>query len=218
MSSDAGGSPADDDLDRADARLLTTVDAALAEGYRRGGDHLACHAGCSECCVGPFSINALDGRRLRQGLAALATTDPERAAAIVRRARAAVELLRPGFPGDAQGILFGVDEAVEDAYLEHHADLPCPVLDPQTGHCQLYDHRPMTCRSYGPPLRLGDVDFDPCRLCFRDAGPETVEACRVDPDPEGLEDAIVDAVERAAGGGGGDRRETLIAFALTDRP
>jgi Fe-S-cluster containining protein len=28
----------------------------------------------------------------------------------------------------------------------------CPALDPQ-GRCQVYDHRPMICRSFGAPLR-----------------------------------------------------------------
>src|SRR6185295_9625592 len=45
---------------RDDRRLLRVVDDALADGYRLGGDHLACRVGCTECCIGPFPITLVD--------------------------------------------------------------------------------------------------------------------------------------------------------------
>lgn len=202
-------------LDRADRRLLAAWDGEVARAYDLAGEHMACRAGCHECCVGPFGISALDARRLRIGLASLETRDGERSASILRRARQAVERLSVDFPGDSRrGVLDGGDEEAEEGYLDRHADLPCPALDPRDGTCELYAHRPLTCRSYGPPLTLGGGTLAPCRLCFLDAEPEEVEACRIDPDPEGLEDTVLDAVEREAeeplGGA------TLIAFALLD--
>lgn len=189
-------------MKRPDRLLLRAVDGALSEAARRAGAHLACRPGCTECCHGPFPINRLDALRLQEGLAELAVRDPERAAAVLERARTQLPPLREEFPGDpATGVLADDDEA----YFTRHGGLPCPVLDPETGRCDLYDHRPITCRTFGPPVRIGDEDLPPCRLCFVGAGEETVEACRVEPDPEGLEDRLLDDL--------GDE-ETLIAFAV----
>ena len=171
----------------------------MSEAAARAGDRLACRPGCTECCHGPFPINSLDAHRLRQGLALLAERDPDRAIAVVERAERMVPLLRPGFPDD-----FDSDEAEE--YFARHAAVPCPVLDPATGRCDLYEHRPLSCRTFGPPVRIGEADLPPCRLCFVGAAPEEIDACRVEPDPHGIEDRLIDLFQA------GD--ETLIAFAL----
>src|ERR1043165_6004680 len=73
---------------KSDRDLLEVIDDAIAEAVRRAGDRLACRPGCTGCCHGPFPINGLDAARLRQGLAELAVRAPERAAALVERARA----------------------------------------------------------------------------------------------------------------------------------
>lgn len=196
------------DLTRADRRLLTVVDEALAEASRladrgEGGSWLACRPGCTECCHGPFPINELDARRLCQGLAELAVHDPQRAEAVIQRAQSQLSTLREGFPGDPEtGILTDGDD---DAYFTRHGSLPCPALDPETGRCDLYAHRPLTCRTFGPPVRIGDSVLPPCRLCFQGASPEIVEACRVEPDPHGLEDRLLARLSE---------EETLIALAL----
>lgn len=198
-----------DDLVRADRDLLAAVDGRLAAAAERAGKHLVCRPGCTECCIGPFPINALDARRLRRGLERLAERRPERAAAVVERARGAVRRLADGFPGDpASGRLHG-DEEAEEHFFARWAVLPCPVLDPATGRCELYAHRPLACRTYGPPVTIGGERLPPCRLCFRGASDAAVEACCVEPDPEGLEDGLLDALETA-----GEDGETLIAWAI----
>lgn len=197
---------------RADRDVVETIDVALARASRLAGENLACRPGCSECCIGLFPINRLDASRLRQGLEELRDRDPQRAAAIVERARLTVEQLAKDFPGDpATGRLSG-EEAEEDRFFEAHAALPCPVLDPATQTCDLYAHRPVSCRTYGPPVRFGGQELPPCRLCFQGATPETIEACRVEPDPGGLERAVLERLER----GGGDAGETVIAYAVID--
>jgi len=195
-------------FERTDRRLLQVIDGAMSEAAALAGDRLACRPGCTECCHGPFPINGLDAARLRRGLAELAVHDPGRATAVVSRARAQLPLLADGFPGDpATGELADSDAA--DGYFEAHAGLPCPVLDPATGCCDLYAHRPLSCRTFGPPVRIGDSDLPPCRLCFQGAGAAEIEACRVEPDPHGVEDRAVLRL-RAAG-------ETLIACAVGSR-
>lgn len=191
-------------LAHADRRLLHVIDEAMTEAARRAGPHLACRPGCTGCCHGPFPINGLDAARLRRGLAELAARDPERAAALVERARALLPILAPDFPGDVATGVLADDEA--DAYFERHAALPCPALDPPTGRCELYAHRPLSCRTYGPPVRIGATDLPPCDLCFQGARPEEVEDCRVEPDPDGAEDRLVRRFHA--------EEETLIAFVL----
>jgi len=191
-----------------DRQLLRVIDDAMAEAARRAGPHLVCRPGCTGCCHGPFPINGLDAARLRRGLAELTAGAPERAAALVERARALLPLLLPGFPGDpTTGVLADDDSA--DPYFERHAALPCPALDPASGRCELYAHRPLSCRTFGPPVRIGDADLPPCDLCFQAATPEEVEACRVEPDPAGIEDRLVGRLQA--------EEETLIALVLASR-
>lgn len=194
---------------RSDRRLLQVVDGALAEATRLAatpsGSWLACRPGCTECCHGPFPINRLDALRLRCGLAELAEEDPERARAVAERAASQLPLLRAGFPGDPRTGVLSEEADLADDFFARHGGLPCPVLDPQTGRCDLYAHRPLTCRTFGPPVRIGEAVLPPCRLCFQGASEETVEACRMEPDPHGLEDRLLARL--------GDE-ETLIAFAL----
>jgi Fe-S-cluster containining protein len=198
---------------RGDAALLRRVDGALAAGARRAGAHLACRVGCTECCIGPFPITALDARRLADGLATLAAGDPAAAEAIRARAREARRALRRGFPGDAATGRLGEDEDARERFFERYAALPCPALDPRTGACQLYAARPLTCRSYGPPVRIGREDLPPCRLCFVSAKPAEVDGCRVSVDPHGLEDRLLRQLDAA---GVKVAAETLIAYALAE--
>jgi Fe-S-cluster containining protein len=195
---------------RADADLTGAVDSASARAARLAGPQLVCRPGCSECCLGPFPINRLDAWRLREGLAALQQSDPGRAARIGERALAAVVRMRADFPGDPERGLLTGDEEAEDHFLERHADLPCPVLDPATQTCDLYAHRPVSCRTYGPPVRFNGQDLPPCRLCFTTAAPQAVEASRVEPDRDGLEQAILQRMKRDDG----ETRETLVPWAV----
>jgi Fe-S-cluster containining protein len=201
-------------LEAADRDLLAVVEAAARDASRRAGAQLACRLGCTECCIGPFPINRLDARRLRRGLEALAARDPGAAGTIRRRAAEAIGAFRADFPGDPTTGRLSGDEDAEDRFFETHAGVPCPVLDPATGACLLYEHRPISCRTYGPPVRFGGRDLPPCRLCFVGAPPAAIERCRVEPDPDRIEDAILDRLRKTDG----DDRETIIAFAVAPDP
>ena len=197
---------------RADRDLVDSVDAVLAGAARKAGAHLVCRAGCSECCYGPFPINRLDAFRLQEGWRALRQRDPEKAEAVMARTRAAVKGMTGDFPGDGTKGRLGGDEEAEDQFFERHAGEACPVLDPATQTCTLYEHRPVSCRIYGPPLRVQGEELAPCRLCFTEADEKTIESCRVEPDPHGLERAILQRLKRD----GGDDRETVIAWAVLE--
>jgi Fe-S-cluster containining protein len=192
-----------------DRELIQIVDAALADAALRSGPWLVCRPGCTQCCVGVFSINQLDARRLRQGLADLGVVAPERAARVQQRAREAVSRLIPEFPGDPSTGLLDQGEIAEQRFAEFANDEPCPALDPETGNCELYESRPMACRTFGPPVRSED-GLGVCELCFHGASDEEIAACEMIPDPEDLESALLQEVETTTGISG----ETIVAFAL----
>src|SRR5450631_3754190 len=115
--------------------LVQIVDAALASAVSRSGEHLACRAGCSQCCHGVFEISALDAARLREGLAA---AEPAVAARVRERVAGAKAKLGPFYPGDvASGVLTGTPQEIELFEEWAHADA-CPILDPETQTCDLY--------------------------------------------------------------------------------
>jgi Fe-S-cluster containining protein len=203
-----GGRSGIDEEAEHDALLLAEMDRALARAAQAADDRLDHRRGCPACCIGPFPITVLDARRLGRGLRTLAARDPDRAAAVHRRARETVALVAASFPGDPATGRLADDEAAEESFAETWADLPCPALDPPTGSCDLYSHRPLSCRSYGPPVRVGSEDLPPCHLCFVGSAEESA-TCRALLDPDGREDALLrDLAARGLEG------ETIVAFAL----
>jgi Fe-S-cluster containining protein len=185
-----------------DAGLLQIVDAAMAEAVRKSGVWVVCNPGCTPCCMGPFPITQLDALRLRDGLRNLHRQDSARAARVIGRAgRSAAQLARE-FPGDTLGRVLDEDGAAGDE--------PCPALDPATGLCDLYDARPITCRTFGPAVRWGSQAVGACELCYAGATDEQIAECRVEIDPGGLEAQLLDEME--------DRGQTIVAFALTASP
>jgi Fe-S-cluster containining protein len=190
-----------------DSELVQIVDASLAEAARRAGHWLACRMGCTQCCHGAFAINALDAGRLRAGMEALRASNPDLAGEVERRARAWIDEHRADFPGDGETGILGASSADQERFEDFDNDAPCPVLDPATGRCDLYAWRPMTCRVFGPPVRVGEGDaLGCCELCFAGAGDREIAACEM-PVPHELENEILAEMR--------DDRETVVAFAVT---
>jgi Fe-S-cluster containining protein len=133
-------------------------------------------------------------------------TDPGLAAEIERRARAWIEEHGAAFPGNLKTGTLGRSDA-ERARFEDYADeAACPALDPVTGRCDVYAWRPMTCRVFGPPVRMGDGNaLGHCELCFVGASKEVVAECEMAV-PNELEAGLVDEI--------GVGRETVVAFAV----
>src|SRR5581483_11321437 len=129
-------------LPRGDAKLVQIVDSALVHAAQRAGSWLACRPGCTECCYGAFPINALDVARLK---AAMQAADPLTARAVHQRARSWIETYGPDFPGDPQTGVLGTSEEDQARFDDFANDAPCPALNPETGLCDVYAGRPMTC-------------------------------------------------------------------------
>ena len=165
--------------------------------------------------------------RLRDGLKELeqageGSEEHARSGRIRSRLAASVARLVPEFPGNARtGVLFeegktGDGEEIEtreemEARFDDFAnDEVCPVLDLETGRCDLYAARPMTCRTFGPPMRNEEGGLGVCELCFIGATEDEVAASELRPDTESLESTLEADVQEIKGTAG----QTLVAFAL----
>lgn len=204
-------------LPAGDSELVQIMDAALADAARRAGEHLVCRLGCTQCCYGAFAINSLDALRLRAGMEAMRATQPALAAEITRRAGQWLDDNRADFPGDPATGLLGDSDEDRARFEEFANEVACPALDPATGRCDIYASRPMTCRVFGPPVRMeAGADFamgdatpatglGHCELCFISATPAEVAACEM-PVPHELEGRLLTEISNSG--------ETIVAFAL----
>ena len=199
-------------LPAGDGQLIQIVDAALADATRRSGSWLVCRPGCTQCCIGVFTISQLDALRLKHGLAELEASDPHRAARVRVRANESVARLTPDYPGDPKtGVL---DPDSKERFDTFANDEPCPALDPTTGMCDLYASRPITCRAFGPPVRSKDGPEEDglavCELCFQGATEQEIAACEMEVDPDDLESMLLLEIEQRNNLTG----DTIVAFAL----
>jgi Fe-S-cluster containining protein len=193
-------------LQARDAELVQIMNAALDDAAQRAGDWLACHLGCTQCCHGAFAINALDAERLRTGLGILSQADPVLADEVKRRAQAWIEVHGSGFPGDRATGILGASEADQVRFEEYANEAACPALDPASGRCDVYAWRPMTCRVFGPPVRMGGGEaLGCCELCFIGATEDQIAVCEM-PVPHALEAELLETIA--------DDNETIVAFAL----
>jgi Fe-S-cluster containining protein len=195
-------------LPAGDRELVQIMDAALADAARRAGAWLVCRPGCTQCCHGAFAIGELDALRLAAGMIALRLENPSLATEIERRAKAWIDEYGPAFPGNRQTGLLGHSDAEQAAFELYANDAPCPALDPSTGHCDVYQSRPMTCRVFGPPVRVDAGDDNAlghCELCFTGATEAEIAACEMTI-PHQLEEKLAGEIPA--------KGETVVAFAL----
>ena len=200
-------------IDSGDRALIQIVDSAVADTARKSGEWLICRPGCTQCCMGPFPIGQLDARRLQRGLAHLESAEPARAARVRERACQSVSRLSPGFPGDPSTGVLEEGEEAERRFDEFADDEPCPALDLEDGTCDLYAARPLTCRTFGPPMRCGEGALSVCELCYEGATDAEIAACEVNLNIDGPESRLLDEMESRTGLHG----RTIVAFALLAR-
>jgi Fe-S-cluster containining protein len=183
------------------------LDAALADVTAKSGNWLACRKGCAQCCYGAFRINQLDVARLQAGMRALRRSDNIRATRVELRAKEWKDRNAEAFPGAVGTGILSKTPGSDAAFDEFANDEPCPALDPETLTCDLYAHRPMTCRVFGPPVRT-EQGLGVCELCFQGASEDEIERCELRPDPDDLESKLLNKL------GSPKNAETVVAFAL----
>ncbi len=113
----------------------------------------------------------------------------------------------PIFPGDPTTGLLGDSDVEQERFEEFANEVACPGAGPRPpGRCDVYAWRPMTCRVFGPPVRMGDGEaLGCCELCFVGVGEAEIAACEM-PLPHELEAKLLDEIPASG--------ETVVAFAL----
>jgi Fe-S-cluster containining protein len=147
--------------------ILRRADGFFGSVAASQPQNLQCGRGCSLCCYGLFEIGSGDVPVIAEGLARL---HPSRRAAIIRKAAAVADHpnLRECSPEE------------KEEFFDRTSQLACPNLD-ATGACQIYDSRPLVCRTFGLPIRdaeqyIGDI----CELNFTEATQEEKESAAWD--------------------------------------
>jgi Fe-S-cluster containining protein len=138
----------------------------------------------------------------------LRESDAALAAEIERRARAWVNEWASVYPGDAATGVLSESEAERERFEELADEAACPALDPQSGRCDVYAWRPMTCRAFGPPVRMATGALGCCELCFTEADDVEIAACEM-PVPYDREEELLAEM--------GDTQETVVAYAVLGR-
>jgi len=111
-----------------------------------------------------------------------------------------------GFPGDIHTGILGDSQLDQEKFENFANEAPCPALDPETGRCDVYEFRPMTCRVFGPPVRMGEGGaLAHCELCFKGASTEEVAACEMTV-PFDIEAELLEEIP--------SKGSTVVAFAL----
>lgn len=147
--------------------------------------------------------------RLRHGITELEVQAPERAARVRERARDAVARMSATFPGDSTTGLLDQSREMYDRWNDFANDEVCPALDPENKTCELYQSRPLTCRTFGPPI-MSEGELGVCELCFDGAPEEEIIAAEMRPDPDNVEAELLKEIEASGISSG----ETIIAFVL----
>jgi Fe-S-cluster containining protein len=198
-------------LPAADRELVQILNASIKRAAVQAGEWLVCRPGCTQCCHGAFAINQLDAARLWTGMETLRAAEPMAAEAIEKRARAWIAEHGAAFPGDEETGQLGESDEDRERFEDFATEAACPALDAATGLCGVYEWRPMTCRVFGPPVKMageeGAEGLGHCELCFNGATAEQVAACEM-PVPHELEAKLIQAM--------GAEGETVVAWALLD--
>lgn len=131
---------------RAQLEQLYAQAGARAEAIQAARAHWPCRRGCDHCCrhlAHPLPVTRAEWSYLWEGFTRL----PAETQTAVRERLARMQgASRP---------------------------YTCPLLDPATGACSVYAHRPLACRSYGFSVSRGEVNG--CHLIAQHLAQETDE-------------------------------------------
>jgi len=182
------------------------MNTELADATNRAGEWLVCKVGCTQCCHGAFVLSPLDVLRLHAGMELLRASNPELAAEVTHRADMWIVEHGPEYPGSLETGLLGNTVEERERFESFANEAACPALCPTTGGCDVYAWRPMTCRVFGPPVRMGDgAALAHCELNFVGASQEAMAACEM-PLAYDLEADLLTEIP--------SQGETVVAFAL----
>ncbi|RPJ75056.1 MAG: YkgJ family cysteine cluster protein [Desulfobacteraceae bacterium] len=132
-------------------KLVAASDAAFDRVRKAHADCVKCTQGCSDCCLAIFDLTLIEAlylnHRFKQAFDPAARAELQEKAnradrQIAKIKRRAHDQLKAGKPEA---------EILADLARER---VRCPLLNSRD-LCDLYDHRPLTCRFYGIPTAIG---------------------------------------------------------------
>lgn len=132
--------------------LRAEADALFSHVSSRYADCVSCHPGCSDCCHALFDLSLVEAMYLNAAFQKAFPHGLERSKILERASVSDRKLAR------TKRALYEAEKKGESAekIMERASALrmACPLLD-ENNRCQLYEHRPITCRLYGVPLAIG---------------------------------------------------------------
>ena len=132
--------------------IVDQVDEVFKKVQEEHGECVRCRVGCSDCCHALFDLTLIEAMYIKAQFDKV-FKDSARAIVIERANeadRAVYRLKRQAFRDHENG-------KPESEILEELAAqrIRCPLLN-SDDQCDLYVHRPLTCRLYGIPTVIGD--------------------------------------------------------------
>ena len=130
--------------------LRAEADTLFEQVRRLYPDCVTCSPGCSDCCHAMFDLSLVEALYVNQKFCQTIAFGP-RHSTILHAAgdadRLATRIKRKLYKSSQDG---NARQVMEDAARTR---IRCPLLDAEE-HCQLYEHRPVTCRLYGAPVAI----------------------------------------------------------------
>lgn len=132
-------------------KLVAASDAAFERVKQAHAECVKCKEGCADCCHAVFDLTLIEAlyinHRFNQQFKANAKTEVEEKANRTDRQLSKIKRRAQ------EDLLAGKPEAEILADLARER-VRCPLLNSRD-LCDLYEHRPLTCRFYGIPTAIG---------------------------------------------------------------
>ena len=172
--------------------LVAEADALFERVREAHPDCVSCTQGCSDCCHALFDLSLVEAMYVNRMFTENVPHGRQRSDILMRAAdldRKATRLKRDMYKEAKAG------KAPEEIMTEAaRLRLPCPLLDSNES-CELYAHRPITCRLYGIPLNIGGKGHVCGKTGFARGGSyPTVHMAAIQGRLEGLSRDIAEAV------------------------
>lgn len=173
--------------------LVAEADALFARVREAHPDCVICAQGCSDCCHALFDLSLVEAMYLNRAFTERVPYGRQRSDMLMRAAdidRTVTRLKRDMYKESKAGK--SAEEIMEEAA---RLRMPCPLLD-SGNSCELYTHRPITCRLYGIPLNIGGKGHVCGKTGFAKGGSyPTVHMAAIQGRLEGLSRDIAEAVQ-----------------------
>jgi len=132
-------------------KLVEQADQAFSSVQEKYRDEVKCAVKCADCCHALFDLSLIEAMYIKEHFER--ELDAETKALFVDKANQADRKIYQIKRNANRYLEAGKDEGeiMAEISLER---VRCPMLNDED-QCQIYDHRPITCRLYGIPTGIG---------------------------------------------------------------